>query len=109
MAQFSSEPAHARPRRGQHRGIWAVITVLVAVVLVGTLWVPFYNRATPAWGGWPFFYWYQLLWAPAVAVVTWCAYLLSRRARNGTAPGSRAAPGDTPPPPRRMPTPREEG
>ena len=96
MAQFSSEPAPARPRRGQHRGVWAVITVLVAVVLVGTLWVPFYNRATPAWGGWPFFYWYQLLWVPVVALVSWCAYALSRHAQRGTAPAGTPS---TPPPP----------
>ena len=83
MAQFSSEPAHARPRRSQHRGIWAVIAVLLAAVLVGTLWVPFYNRTTPAWGGWPFFYWYQLLWVPVVALVSWCAYLLSKRSTGG--------------------------
>ena len=25
MAQFSPQPTHARPRRGQHRGVWAVI------------------------------------------------------------------------------------
>ena len=92
MAQFSSEPAHARPRRSQHRGIWAVIAVLLAAVLVGTLWVPLYNRTTPAWGGWPFFYWYQLLWVPVVALVSWCAYLLSKLAR-GAAGTAAAAPG----------------
>ena len=79
MAQFSSEPAHARSRRSQHRGRWAVIAVLLAAVLVGTLWVPLYNKTTPTWGGWPFFYWYQLLWVPIVALVSWCAYLLSKR------------------------------
>ena len=96
MAQFSSQPTHARPRRSQHWGIWAVIAVLLAAVLVGTLWVPFYNRTTPAWGGWPFFYWYQLLWVPAVALLSWCAYLLSKRAQGGTgapapAPGPQGA------------------
>ena len=47
MAQFSSEPAHARSRRGQHRGIWAVIAVLLLVVLAATLWVSLYNKTTP--------------------------------------------------------------
>ena len=114
MAQFSSEPAHARPRRSQHRGIWAVIAVLLLVVLAGTLWVPLYNKTTPAWGGWPFFYWYQLLWVPIVAVVAWCAYLLSKLAQGGpraAAPGpagpapdgGRAGPGDAPPLPKRLP------
>ncbi len=115
MAQFSSEPAHARPRRSQHRGTWAVIAVLLAAVLVGTLWVPFYNRTTPALGGWPFFYWYQLLWVPVVALISWCAYLLSRLGQGGTrtpaaAPepgtgpgGAQAAAGDPPPLPKRVP------
>jgi hypothetical protein len=93
MAQFSSQPAHARSRRSRPRGIWAVIAVLLAAVLVGTLWVPFYNRATPAWGGWPFFYWYQLLWVPVVALVSWCCYLLSRLGRGGTnTPAATAQP-----------------
>jgi hypothetical protein len=127
MAHFSSQPTHARPRRSQHRAIWAVIAVLLAAVLVGTLWVPFYNRTTPAWGGWPFFYWYQLLWVPAVALLSWCAYLLSKRAQGGTgapaaapgpqgspdgpqgsAPGGQAGPGGPPPLPKRVP-PRAEG
>jgi hypothetical protein len=85
-----------------------VIAVLLAAVLVGTLWVPFYNRTTPALGGWPFFYWYQLLWVPVVALISWCAYLLSRLGRTGTGapdpPGSGpAAPGGPPPLPKRVP------
>ena len=119
MAQFSSEPAHARPRRSQHRGIWAVIAVLLAAVLAGTLWVPFYNRTTPALGGWPFFYWYQLLWVPVVALISWCAYLLSRLGKGGTrtpaaapepgsgAGGAAASAGDAPPLPKRIPPQRE--
>ncbi len=114
MVQSSSEPAHARPRRSQHRGIWAVIAVLLLAVLVATLWVPIYNKTTPVWGGWPFFYWYQLLWVPIVALVSWCAYLLSNLARGGeptatTGPGGsapdggQAGPGDAPPLPKRVP------
>jgi hypothetical protein len=119
MAQFSSQPAHARPRRSQHRGIWAVIAVLLAAVLAGTLWVPFYDRATPAAGGWPFFYWYQLLWVPVVALISWCCYLLTRLGRGGThAPaagtgpppaGPEAVPGDAGAPlPKRVPPRQEE-
>ena len=107
MAQSSPEPAHARSRRSQHRGVWAVIAVLLLAVLVATLWVPLYNKTTPTWGGWPFFYWYQLLWVPIVALVSWCAYLLSKLGQRGApvaAPGDAPdGPGDAPPPPRRMP------
>ena len=114
MAQSRSESTHARPRRKTRPAIWTVIGVLLAVVLVGTLWVPFYNRTTPAWGGWPFFYWYQLLWVPIVAVVAWCAYLLSKLAQGGPAAaapdaagpapdGGQAGPGDAPLLPKRIP------
>jgi Protein of unknown function (DUF3311) len=110
MAHSRPEPASARPRRESHPAAWAVIAVLLAAVLVGTLWVPFYNRTTPAWGGWPFFYWYQLLWVPVVALISWCAYLISRRGRTGTGAVPAAAdppgpePGGGPPPlPKRVP------
>jgi hypothetical protein len=69
--------AEPRPAR-THIGIWIVITVLLAASLVGTLWVPFYNHTSPALGGFPFFYWYQLLWVPIVAILSAAAYLLSR-------------------------------
>ena len=74
MTQLSPEPAHARPRRSQHRGVWAVIAVLLLAVLVATLWVPLYNKLTPALGGWPFFYWYQLLWVIIGAILTAIVY-----------------------------------
>ena len=75
MAQF-------RPAR-THAGIWIAITVVLAASLVATLWVPFYNRLTPALGGFPFFYWYQLMWVPIVAILAAVAYLLSRLVQRG--------------------------
>jgi hypothetical protein len=86
MAQPRSERTHARPRPRTNWPIWALIAVLLAAVLAGTIWVPIYNRTTPALGSFPFFYWYQLLWVPVVALVSWCAYALSRRAQRGTRP-----------------------
>ena len=85
MAEPRSEHTHARPRNRPNPTIWTLIAVLLAVVLAGTLWVPFYNRTTPALGSFPFFYWYQLLWVPVVALVSWLAYQLSKRAQRGTA------------------------
>jgi hypothetical protein len=75
-----------------------VVTVLLLAALVGTLWVPFYDRATPALGGFPFYYWYQLLWVPAVAVLSGLAYVLAKRAQRGRAVPASS---DTVPPPRR--------
>jgi hypothetical protein len=70
---------------------WIVITVLLLASIVGTLWVPFYARAAPKLGDFPFFYWYQLMWVPIVAVLSWIAYLLIGRGR----PAAPAAAGNT--------------
>ncbi len=90
-----TQPSRPRTRTGP----WIVIAVLLIATLVAVLWVPIYARTTPAIGGFPFFYWYQLLWVPIVAVVGAICYGLSRLAsadsRRGTAPGGAAggAPG----------------
>jgi hypothetical protein len=102
MAQPRSEHTHARPRHRPNWIIWTLIAVLLAAVLAGTLWLPIYNRTTPALGGFPFFYWYQLLWVPVVALVSWGAYALSRYAQRG------AAPAGTPPPAAPLPAPTAE-
>ena len=81
---------HRAPRK--HVGTWIVITVLLAAAVIGTLWVPFYNHLTPALGEFPFFYWYQLMWVPIVAILAAAAYLLSRLAQRGNG-GQRSVPG----------------
>ena len=82
MVQSSSEPAHARPRRSQHRGIWAVIAVLLLAVLVATLWVPIYNKTTPVWGGWPFFYWFQMAFVGITVAIVTLVYQATRKKRR---------------------------
>ena len=47
---------------------------LLVFPYIGLLWVPFYNKHDPALFGFPFFYWYQLLWVPITAALTWIAY-----------------------------------
>jgi len=59
-----------------------VIFVLVAGAILGTLIVPIYAHITPKLGAWPFFYWYQLVYMPVVAVALWIAMLLQRRLRR---------------------------
>ena len=68
---------------GQKAGAWAVATILLAVAVAGSLIVPIYARTTPMLGDFPFFYWYQLLLVPVVAVISWLAYLLVRRRPGG--------------------------
>jgi membrane protein implicated in regulation of membrane protease activity len=79
--------AQSRPARA-HVGTWIVIAVLLAAALIGTLWVPFYNHTAPALWGFPFFYWYQLMWVPIVAILSAVAYLLSKVAQRGNAAAS---------------------
>jgi hypothetical protein len=52
------------------RPIW----LLLLVPYLGLLWVPFYNARAPELWGFPFFYWYQLIWVPITAALTWLVY-----------------------------------
>jgi hypothetical protein len=68
----------------------AVVTILLVVGVAGTLVVPIYARATPKLGAFPFFYWYQLIWVPVVAILAWISYLLLR---TKPAPSADVSPG----------------
>jgi hypothetical protein len=48
--------------------------ILLLLPFVGLLWVPFYNSAEPALFGFPFFYWYQLVWVPISSLLIWLVY-----------------------------------
>ena len=61
---------------------WIIATVLIVAPFVGLLWVPWYAKAAPKVAGFPFFYWYQLAWVPAIAVLSVLAYLLVGRPRG---------------------------
>ena len=58
------------------------IAVLLIVPCLAVLIVPFYNRIEPAWNGIPFFYWYQLAWAPLSAISLGIAYAVNSRGDN---------------------------
>jgi hypothetical protein len=47
---------------------------LLILPFIGLLWVPFYNDELPALFGFPFFYWYQLLWVPITAAIIWIVF-----------------------------------
>ena len=70
------------------------IFVLVAAAILGTLIVPIYARETPKLGDFPFFYWYQLIYMPAVAVALWIAMLLQRRLRRPDDTAAAGSAGD---------------
>jgi hypothetical protein len=52
------------------RPIW----LLLLVPYLGLLCVPLYNARAPELWGFPFFYWYQLIWVPITAALTWLVY-----------------------------------
>ena len=52
---------------------------LLLLPYFGLLCVPAYNQRDPALFGFPFFYWYQLLWIAITVALTWLAY---RRVRH---------------------------
>ncbi len=50
------------------------IHLLLLLPYLGLLWVPLYNRRDPTLFGFPFFYWYQLLWVPLTVLLIWAVY-----------------------------------
>lgn len=68
----------------------AAATVLVVVAIALALVVPIYARPTPKLGDFPFFYWYQLILVPVIAILcATCYLLLRRRPAPGAAAGER--------------------
>ncbi|KQR78761.1 hypothetical protein ASG35_10250 [Burkholderia sp. Leaf177] len=48
--------------------------LLLLIPYVALLWLPFYNDARPSFAGFPFFYWYQLLWVPLTSLILYVIY-----------------------------------
>ena len=49
-------------------------TFCVLAPMVGVIAVPTYNSTTPRLGGFPFFYWYQLIWVLITGVLMVAAF-----------------------------------
>jgi hypothetical protein len=69
---------------------WVAASILLLAAVVASFWVPFYARSMPKLGALPFFYWYQLILVPAIAILCWIAYLLVRS--PGRAPAADSSP-----------------
>lgn len=52
---------------------------LLAVPFVATLVPPFYARRAPELFGFPFFYWYQIVWIVISALIVWGVYAATRK------------------------------
>jgi hypothetical protein len=60
---------------GQHRS-WRLLLILP---FIGLLYPPLYATENPELFGFPFFYWYQFVWVPVAALITWFVYRRTRR------------------------------
>jgi hypothetical protein len=96
MSTGSDQPSP--PARG--RPILSPLRVIAAVCLiapfVAMLWIPSYNKTSPKLLGFPFFYWYQLLWVIITAVLMIVAFTAANRdraQRRGASSGSGPASG----------------
>jgi hypothetical protein len=64
-------------------GVKVAVTILVLAPVVALLWVGSYAKDGPRLWGFPFFYWYQLLWVFIASGCTTVAYFLINNARRG--------------------------
>jgi hypothetical protein len=68
------------PRRAESRSkLWYLLLLLPFIALL----FPFYLRATPMLGGFPFFYWYQFIWLFITCALTWIVYVNVRESSDG--------------------------
>lgn len=87
MAEQSSGSGSIRFK--QAPGTFVVVAVMLAAAMVALLWVPSYAKVTPTLGGFPFFYWYSLLWLLLNAGLQFGAYrLFVVRPRRRRGPGA---------------------
>jgi len=62
-------------------GLMALAGVLVAIPIIGLMWVGSYAKAEPRLAGFPFFIWYQFLWVFICSALTYAAYRVVLKAR----------------------------
>ncbi|MEA3116816.1 MAG: hypothetical protein QOI13_86 [Paraburkholderia sp.] len=67
-------------KRTAKRWFWLLVIPWLAMI-----WVPSYNRIDPQLWGFPFFYWYQLLWVLVSSVITALVYV---KTKNVSKPGA---------------------
>ena len=81
MTTQSAAPQKPASRRPPNATIVAA-GVLLLVPIVAMAIVPVYSRRAPEVWGFPFFYWYSILWTILTPGFTYGAYVLIERARR---------------------------
>src|ERR1700761_1131133 len=97
MSQPRAEERSTRPTWDSvsaHPVVSAVIAILIFASVFFSLYVPLYASATPKIGDFPFFYFYLIVYMPAVGIVLgiviWLQKKLEPARRPGDEPDSRA-------------------
>jgi hypothetical protein len=88
MTQPSATPkisGGSRSAIAAHPVISAVIAILILASVFFSLYVPLYARATPKVGDFPFFYFYLLVYMPAVGIALGIVLFLQSRLASGRA------------------------
>ena len=88
---MAQPPVKARNPVAAHPVTSAVIAILIIASIFFTLYVPIYARATPKVGPFPFFYFYLLVYMPAVAIVLGIVIALQKRLEPASTEGPATA------------------
>jgi hypothetical protein len=64
-----------------NKPLMTLAAVLLAIPIVGLLWVESYAKVEPTVAGFPFFIWYQFVWVFLCSACTAAALRLIRAAR----------------------------
>ena len=70
------------PRRPLPVGAKVGTAVLLLIPMVALALVPTYSKEKPVLWGFPFFYWYLLLWIILTPIFTYLAYIVISRTRG---------------------------
>ena len=68
---------------------WTIVVVLLIPAVVLPLLVGVYDRTDPELWGFPFYYWFQFLLIPIVALLTTLAYWLTKTEDPPTTPAAK--------------------
>lgn len=65
-------------------GALIAVTILLAIPILALVLVPIYAKKSPELWGFPFFYWYQLLWVLICGLFTWAAHRVIQHDRRAS-------------------------
>lgn len=97
MSTASDQPGPPTGGRPILSPLRVVAAVCLIAPFVAMLWIPSYNTTNPKLLGFPFFYWYQLLWVIITAVLMIVAFVATNRdraQRRGASSASGTRDGD---------------